>query len=393
MKTVSKLLLGSALLFTTLYATKPVLPDILNPDKTTNPTDIHSTFQRTGPTVQIGILLDTSNSMDGLIDQAKDQLWKIVNEVAKANKHNKEVRIQVGLFEYGKSSLPGYEGYLQMLSPLTDDLDTVSEELFSLRTNGGQEYAGKVILESVNRFVWSSHKDDLKLLIIAGNESFAQGRVPYREAIQKARHNEIIVNTIYCGGMERGRELYWGDGAKLGGGKYFNIDQNDRRVYIETPYDDQIIVLGKKLNTTYMSYGTKVYREAKMANIGKQDTNSMSYSKGSYVERNLVKAKKQYTSVKSDMVDAYMESEAILDKIEADKLPDELQGKSKAEMKKILEEKKQKRAVLQKEIKVLESKRAKFLAEKSSKESDNLGSAIIQSIRKQAKEHGYIFKD
>ena len=339
MISISKMFFGSVLLFTSLFAAKPVLPDILDPDKTANPTDIHSTFKRTGPTIQIGILLDTSNSMDGLIEQAKDQLWKIVNEVAKANKNNKEVRIQVGLFEYGKSSLPGYEGYLQMLQPLTDDLDKVSESLFNLRTYGGEEYAGKVILESVNRFVWSTHKDDLKLLIIAGNESFAQGDVPYREAILKAKRNGIIVNTIYCGNMEQGKRLYWEDGARLGNGKYFNINHNDRRVYIETPYDDEIIALGKKLNTTYMRYGKKEMRMEKMANVTKQDANSMALSKTSYVERNLVKSKKQYTSVRSDMVDAYMENEAIVDKVETDKLPDELQGKSKVEMKKILEEK------------------------------------------------------
>ena len=32
----------------------------------------------------LALLLDTSNSMDGLIDQAKSQLWKIVNELAAA---------------------------------------------------------------------------------------------------------------------------------------------------------------------------------------------------------------------------------------------------------------------------------------------------------------------
>lgn len=146
------LFVTSILLITTLNAQKPILPGILDPDKTTNPTNIHSTFKRTGPTVQIGILLDTSESMNGLINQAKDQIWKIVNEVAKANKNNKDVTIQVGLFEYGKASLPRYEGYMQMLSPLSEELDKVSEKLFALRTNGSEEYAGKVILEAVNRF-------------------------------------------------------------------------------------------------------------------------------------------------------------------------------------------------------------------------------------------------
>jgi len=388
---IKNLLIAAALLLTSLHAQKPILPDILDPDKSTNPTNIYSTFQRTGPTVQIGILLDTSGSMRGLINQAKDQLWKIVNEVSKANKYNKDVTIQVGLFEYGKSSLPGYEGYLQMLSPLTSDLDKVSEELFQLRTNGGEEYAGKVILESVNRFAWSDHKDDLKLLIIAGNESFAQGNVPYRKAIGKARRNNIIVNTIFCGDLRQGKRMQWENGARLGNGKYFNINHNDRRVYIATPYDDEIIILGKKLNHTYVNYGAKKMRRAKRANVVKQDSNSKSLSKSSYIERNIVKSKKQYTQASSDMVTAYIENKDSISRISKENLPEALKGKSKKEIRKIIEKKKEERTVLQNKIKKLEIKRAKYITAKSTKNENNLGSAIIKSIRKQAKENGFVF--
>jgi hypothetical protein len=132
MKRFNRLIYISVFSISFVMAKDIVLPDILKPQVSSY------------PKVQIGILLDTSSSMSGLINQAKDQLWKIVNEVAKANKKNKEVAIEVGLFEYGKSSLPKYEGYLQMLSPLTSDLDTVSEALFTLRTDGGDEYAEKI---------------------------------------------------------------------------------------------------------------------------------------------------------------------------------------------------------------------------------------------------------
>jgi len=386
------IIFSSFLIFTGLHASKIAMPDILNPTINDNTTNIHSTFKRTGPTVQIGILLDTSGSMSGLINQAKDQLWKIVNEVAKANKHNKDVNIQVGLFEYGKQSIASYEGYLQMLSPLTSDLDKVSEELFNLRTNGGEEYAGKVILESVNRFAWSTHKDDMKLLIIAGNESFAQGSVPYRKAIQKARNNGIIVNTIFCGNERQGRTLGWEEGAKLGEGKYFNINHNDRRVYVATPYDDEIIILGKQLNSTYVNYGVKAKRLAKKANIVRQDSNSRVSSKSSFIERNLVKAKKQYAQVDSDMVSAYMKDEKSLFSISPDELPDEYQGKSREEITQSIKKKKVKRESLQKQIKVLEVKRDKHIALHSKDTKDTLGSAIIKSIRKQAKENGFSFK-
>ena len=62
------------------------------------------------PSVQIAILLDTSNSMDGLIAQAKTQLWSIVNEFVKAKKNGRPPAMQVALFEYGKSSLSPEEG-------------------------------------------------------------------------------------------------------------------------------------------------------------------------------------------------------------------------------------------------------------------------------------------
>ena len=97
------------------------------------------------PLIQIAILLDTSSSMSGLIDQAKTQLWSIVNEFVTTRRDGRIPELQVGLYEYGKSSIPAKEGYIRMILPLTTNLDKVSEELFVLKTNGGDEYCGQVI--------------------------------------------------------------------------------------------------------------------------------------------------------------------------------------------------------------------------------------------------------
>ena len=388
---LKKIILSSLLIGTFSHAQKLNLPDILKPNQVKDSKLIHSTFKRTGPTVQIGILLDTSNSMDGLINQAKDQLWKIVNEVSKANKNNKEVAIQVGLFEYGKDSIPDYEGHIQMLSPLTNDLDSVSEQLFQLSTNGGREYSGKVILESVNRFAWSTNKDDLKILIIAGNEQFTQGNVPYSDAIKKAVANNIIVNTIFCGNADEGRRLSWEDGARLGNGKYFSINHDDIRVIIQTPYDDRIIILGKKLNTTFILKGTSDMRIKYKNNIVKQDKNSLGFSKSSFVERNIMKSKNQYALADKDMVSLYMEDKSSINKIEKENLPEELQNKSKLEIKEIISSKKDERINLQKEMTELEAKRTEFLSKNKTDDND-LGSIIIKTIRTQAETNGFIFK-
>ena len=102
----------------------------------------------TKPLVQVAVLLDTSNSMDGLINQARTQLWKIVNELVSAEKSGSKPAIEVALYEYGNSSLARETGWLRLVVPFTTDLDLVARELFALKTNGGDEYCGQVIKDA-----------------------------------------------------------------------------------------------------------------------------------------------------------------------------------------------------------------------------------------------------
>ena len=168
------------------------------------------------PLIQMAILLDTSSSMGGLIEQSKTQLWAIVNELAMARQNGEVPVLQVALYEYGKSSIPAEENYLRMILPLTTDLDKVSQELFALKIGGGDEYCGTVIQAAVQGLGWSAEPDDFKVIFIAGNEPFTQGNVDYKQACAAAIENEIVVNTIFLrqlcrrGSMGNGRmEPYW----------------------------------------------------------------------------------------------------------------------------------------------------------------------------------------
>ena len=105
------------------------------------------------PVVQIALLLDTSGSMSGLIDQAKAELWSIVNSMGEARYKGQIPKIEVGLFEYGKSTISSQVGYIRKLSPLSTDLDSISESLFALETNGGSEYCAWVIKDALNALV------------------------------------------------------------------------------------------------------------------------------------------------------------------------------------------------------------------------------------------------
>lgn len=381
------ILLSTLLITSALQAkTQLTIPPILDPNFNNNTETLEvTTFKRTGPTIQVAILLDTSNSMDGLINQTKTQIWKIINEISKANKNNEQVTIQVSLFEYGKQSIPNEEGYIRMLTPLTQDLDLISEQLFNLNTNGGDEYAGRVIKESINRLQWSNHKDDLKLILIAGNESFAQGDVSYQYAINKAVENNIIVNTIFCGDYQQGVRLLWQDGAIKGKGKYINIAQNDKIKYIHTPFDEDINHLSRKLNQTYIGYGERG-AIAKKRQL-KQDL--MAKRAKSLTERSITKASAQYNAESWDIVSKFESNEEEAMKEISDGNVKEYKNKSPEEIKKELNQRKNERKDIQNRIKELNKKRAEYLKTQNTQEKKDIGTMLIKNIKEILKENDY----
>ena len=123
----------------------------------------------------------------------------IPNEFINAKQNGQRPDLQVALYEYGKSSLSAREGYIRQIQPLTTDLDKISEELFKLKTNGGEEYCGWVIQAATENLAWSKGANDFKAIFIAGNEPFTQGPVAYAQACKAAIEKGIIINTIHCG--------------------------------------------------------------------------------------------------------------------------------------------------------------------------------------------------
>ena len=208
-----------------------------------------------GLKIQLAILLDTSSSMDGLINQTREQLWKIVNTFATAKKDGKKPRFELALYEYGNDRLAREGNYIRMVSPLTTNLDKVSEELFKLKTDGGDEYCGAVISKAVEQLEWSKTRGDLKLIYIAGNEPFTQGPVNYATAVKNAIEHGIVVNTIHAGDEAAGIAGKWKDAAMLADGNFLTIDQNHAVAYVASPQDAEIARLGSELNKTYVGYG------------------------------------------------------------------------------------------------------------------------------------------
>lgn len=340
-------------------------------------------------TIKVALLLDTSNSMDGLINQAKAQLWEIINELSYAKYGISKPNLEIALYEYGNSNLSSREGYIRQVLQFSNDLDEISEKLFSLTTNGGNEFCGQVIQTSLNELSWGKNKNDLRLLFIAGNEPFTQGKINYKEAIANAKEKDVAINTIFCGNYSNGVSGMWKDGADLGGGDYLTINQDKKMVHIITPYDDEIIILNKKLNKTYIYYGSQGY--SKYSNQKIQDENAESLDEVVVVKRAVSKSSRLYDNSNWDLIDADKKGKIDYKKIEKKKLPSELQNKSEKEIKSYVKVKAKEREEIQLKIKELDTKRRKFIAEKQKvgTQKDALNNVMIQAIKRQAKLKNY----
>ena len=343
--------------------------------------------------IMLALLLDTSNSMDGLIDQAKSQLWKIVNELAMAKcADGSRPDIKIALYEYGNDGLPSSEGYIRQVSGLTNDLDLISEKLFALSTNGGNEFCGQVIRTSLNQLNWSTSAADLKMIFIAGNEPFTQGSVSYNLACSVAKEKGVVVNTIFCGDFEEGMRTKWKAGADIAGGSYMSIEQNRKTVYIATPYDAQIDACNERLNKTYIYYGSS--GEQKKAAQAEQDMNAESYGQANKVERAVSKSTHAYKNSSWDLVDAAKDDESVISSTPSQQLPPEMKGMSTAQRKQYVNEKAEERGKIQNEIQALNKKRQEYIATHSSSENNDttLDAAMIKAIKEKARDLNFVWK-
>ena len=343
-------------------------------------------------TVKIALLLDTSNSMDGLINQAKAQLWDVVNKFTHAKCGN-DTRpgLEIALYQYGNDHLSSREGYVQQVLNFSSDLDEISEKLFSLTTNGGEEYCGKVSHTSLKQLDWGKNPDHLKMIFIAGNEPFDQGKLNYRDAVSYAKEKDIIVNTIFCGAYNQGIDTHWKDGAILTGGEYMAIDHNRQVVQIDTPYDTMIIELNSKLNKTYISYGS--LGQSKIRAQTDQDANAMEVAAGVAVKRAVSKSSRLYSNSSWDLVDAAEDDDFDVSKIQPDALPHALKGKSNEEIESFIQEKKSERLAIQREIRNLNASREAYITKnQKAGAKGELENAMLEAIQKQAARKNYTWE-
>jgi von Willebrand factor type A domain len=342
---------------------------------------------KTGKPVDLVICLDTSNSMDGLIDSAKRKLWDIVNDFGRAKP---TPFLRVALYSYGNDGYSASNGWVRQEVGLTTDLDKVSEKLFGLRTHGGTELVGRVSQAALRELDWSKDASAFKVMFVCGNEPADQDReVKLDRLAEAAVLQNVIINTIYCGPRNAQETDKWKFLAERAEGKFMAIEQNSAHMVLAAPQDKRLAELSSKLNSTYVFYGEK--GEARKFNQMAQDSNALAASGGagggaggfsSAAGRSIAKASENYRMTDSDLVDRYQADPKMdFSKLPEKELSDELKKMSPDERKQYVVKKLEEREAIKNEINQLSKERAQYLTEETRKQNKKSGDTLDEALR------------
>jgi hypothetical protein len=336
--------------------------------------------------VDLVIALDVSGSMEGLIESAKQRLWDITNELARARP---VPALRVAILSYGRPSYGEQSGFVRVDLPFTADLDAVNATLFAFRTDGGDEYVARAIQTSLDALQWSHDANALRVLFVAGNESAEQDpRLSIELATAAAARRGVVVNAIYCGSDQDQEARAWQRVATSTNGVYASIDQNMAAVAnVDTPFDARLAQLNDELNATYVAFGAA--GERGRANQLEQDSNALAMSPAASASRTVAKAGALYRS-EWDLIDAVQAGKELAE-IPVAELPAELRAMDAIDREAYVRVKTERRVELQREIGELAAARSQYISEQSRGNAGGLDAAIVEGIHEIAASKGFSF--
>jgi hypothetical protein len=350
--------------------------------------------------IDLVLCLDTSNSMDGLIDSAKIKLWDVVNELARLRP---TPDLRVALYSYGNDNYSPVSGWVRKELDLTTDLDDVYKALNTLRTRGGTELVARVTKSALLEQPWSATPGALRLVFVCGNEGVDQDReVTLDQAAGLALSRGVVINTIYCGRGDSHEARGWSMFADKCAGKALNIDQSRavKEVVARTEFDDQILKLGDDLGRTYLAYGGE--GKARLENQREQDANAAKAAPAApgagasaALGRAAAKAGDLYRNSRWDLIDKMKDDKSFdLAKLPEADLPDELKKLPTGERAAYVQKKADERAALQKQITDLTAQRQRKLDTDRAKQprpaaDQALDEALRAVVRDQARAAGF----
>jgi len=338
--------------------------------------------------IEVVFILDTTSSMSGLIQAAREKIWSIASSMASARQNPD---IKMGLVAFRDRG----DAYITRVYDLSADLDSMYVSLMDFKAVGGgdgPESVNQALYDAIHKVSWSQQDNVYRVAFLVGDappHMDYPNDVKYPVTLAEARRKGIVVNTIQSGRQGATRPA-WQEIAALGQGDYFQVEDSGNAVAVATPFDDELSKLSAQLEGTRIYFGDEEERELQKRKLDANVRLRESLSTEALARRSAFNAtasgKKNFLG-ENELVEAVTSGRIELDEIEASELPASMQTMPAEEQLQMISEKAQRRDELQRQIEQLSASRNRYIEEKVAAEGgaeDSLDEKIYRAVKSQA---------
>ena len=338
--------------------------------------------------VDVVFVLDTTGSMSGLIQAAKEKIWSIATTLASSQS---APEIRMGLVAYRDRG----DMYVTRVVDLSSDLDSMYATLMDFRAGGGgdgPESVNQALHDAVHKMSWNEQDGTYKVVFLVGDappHMDYPNDVKYPITLKAAKAKGIVVNAIQSGQMSSTTPA-WQRIARLGNGNYFQVEDSGNAVAIATPFDEKLATLSAKLDDTRLYYGSHEEKEKQRRKLEATDKLHAASSVESRARRATFNASKSGAANflgEGELVDEVTSGRVDLADIDRDELPAPMQAMTPEEQTKVIKETAERRNELKRQITELTKERADYLekkVEEAGGAKDSLDDKIYRAVKEQA---------
>ena len=328
--------------------------------------------------IDVVFAVDTTGSMERLIDGAKRTVWSIATHIRQTDPN---ANLRIGLVAYRDVG----EDYVTRPFALNADLDAVYAELSTYEASGGGDQPEDVAAGLRDALAMRWRAGAKKLIFVVGDAPPAprDDARPYDVLAREAGGSGIIVNAIRCGG-DPTTAVAFQQLASLGGGEFSTIAADGGVHQVAAPYDERMGELSESIDRTAVIAGDEGVRrahEGKMAAAVAAPAAAKA-DRASYY----MKKAKGGADVRADgdLVGAYATGKLELAKVAPGALPADLRDKSAPEIQAELSRRAAQRKAAQQEMAELARKRDEYLAGRKGA-TGGFDTAVKATVEKQLK--------
>lgn len=344
------------------------------------------------PKIEVVFVLDTTGSMSGLIEAAKEKIWSIATTMAQARP---APEIRMGLVAYRDRG----DDYVTRVVDLSTDLDSVYATLMDFRADGGgdgPESVNQALDDALNRISWSADQSAYQVVFLVGDappHMDYQDDVKYPQTIKAATGRGIVVNAVQCG-SDPVTARRWQEMARLGDGTVLEVEQDGSAVAIATPFDKDLADLSAQLDETRLYYGSaeeKAVKQRKVEAAEKLHAGASVAARARRATFNASKSGEANLTGEGELVEDVASGKVDLDTIDREALPTPMQALAPEAQKALVEETAARRTELKRQIETLAEQRSAYLKEKVAEQGGAAGSLddeLYDAVREQAGKKG-----